>query len=171
MDVNPNPAHEALVSLESYLDEFLLITQNVDDLHSRAGSGKLIHMHGELRKLRCEMCGEIIDAMDDEHLQDQYVKCVQCKNERLRPHIVCSHEMPLRMDEIYDAVGNVMSSSLSEPVDMHIPYRIVVYRQRYRCPLLGTNLDPPENVILFDEFHQGLAGELVPALVTKWMSE
>ena len=51
LEVVPNPAHDALVVLEQYLDEFLLITQNVDDLHSRAGSMELIHMHGELSKL------------------------------------------------------------------------------------------------------------------------
>ena len=104
LDVVPNCAHQALVSLENYLDEFLLITQNVDDLHSRAGSKKLIHIHGELRKLRCETCGQVIDAMNDEHLQNQYVECTQCTNKRLRPHIVWFHEMPFRMEEIYDAV-------------------------------------------------------------------
>ena len=105
LDVVPNSAHKALVSLENYLDEFLLITQNVDDLHSRAGSKKLIHIHGELRKLRCETCGQVIDAMNDEHLQNQYVECTQCTNKRLRPHIVWFNEIPFRMDEIYAAVG------------------------------------------------------------------
>ncbi len=172
LDVNPNSAHEALVSLESYLDEFLLITQNVDDLHSRAGSEKLIHMHGELRKLRCEMCGEIIDAMDDEHLQDQYVKCVQCANERLRPHIVWFHEMPLRMDEIYDAVGECdVFIAIGTSGHVYPAAGLLSIAKDTGAHCIGINLDPPENIILFDEFHQGLAGELVPALVTKWMSE
>ena len=172
LDVNPNSAHEALVSLESYLDEFLLITQNVDDLHSRAGSEKLIHMHGELRKLRCEMCGEIIDAMDDEYLQDQYVKCVQCANERLRPHIVWFHEMPLRMDEIYDAVGECdVFIAIGTSGHVYPAAGLLSIAKDTGAHCIGINLDPPENVILFDEFHQGLAGELVPALVTKWMSE
>ncbi|MEC7042226.1 MAG: NAD-dependent deacylase [Candidatus Thermoplasmatota archaeon] len=172
LDVNPNSAHEALVSLESYLDEFLLITQNVDDLHSRAGSERLIHMHGELRKLRCEMCGEIIDAMDDEHLQDQYVKCVQCTNERLRPHIVWFHEMPLRMDEIYDAVGECdVFIAIGTSGHVYPAAGLLSIAKDTGAHCIGINLDPPENVILFDEFHQGLAGELVPALVTKWMSE
>ena len=53
-EISPNPAHLALVKLEDYLqDHFLLITQNVDDLHERAGSQRLIHMHGELLKVRC----------------------------------------------------------------------------------------------------------------------
>ena len=65
LEVMPNPAHEALVVLENYLEEFVLITQNVDDLHTKAGSEKLIHMHGELCKLRCEICGEVVIAMDE----------------------------------------------------------------------------------------------------------
>ena len=172
LDVNPNSAHEALVSLESYLDEFLLITQNVDDLHSRAGSEKLIHMHGELRKLRCEMCGEIIDAMDDEHLQDQYVECVQCANKRLRPHIVWFHEMPLRMDEIYDAVGECdVFIAIGTSGHVYPAAGLLSVAKDTGAHCIGINLDPPENVILFDEFHQGLAGELVPALIAKWMGE
>ena len=59
-EVKPNPAHDALNELEQYLgDNFLLITQNVDNLHRRAGSNNLIHMHGELALLRCENCHEI----------------------------------------------------------------------------------------------------------------
>ena len=172
LDVNPNPAHEALVSLESYLDEFLLITQNVDDLHSRAGSEKLIYMHGELCKLRCEMCGEIIDAMDDEHLQDQYVECVRCANKRLRPHIVWFHEMPLRMDEIYDAVGECdVFIAIGTSGHVYPAAGLLSVAKDTGAHCIGINLDPPENVILFDEFHQGLAGELVPALIAKWMGE
>ena len=172
LDVNPNPAHEALVSLESYLDEFLLITQNVDDLHSRAGSEKLIYMHGELCKLRCEMCGEIIDAMDDEHLQNQYVECVQCANKRLRPHIVWFHEMPLRMDEIYDAVGECdVFIAIGTSGHVYPAAGLLSVAKDIGAHCIGINLDPPENVILFDEFHQGLAGELVPALIAKWMGE
>ena len=53
-DVEPNPGHTALTKLEEYLDDMLLVTQNVDNLHDRAGSKNLIHIHGELEKLRCE---------------------------------------------------------------------------------------------------------------------
>ena len=80
LEVVSNPAHEALVELETYLGEnLLLITQNVDDLHTRAGSENLIHMHGELRKLRCESCEVVIEAMEDVHLQDEFVDCSECE--------------------------------------------------------------------------------------------
>ena len=170
LNVNPNPAHKALVSLESYLHEFLLITQNVDDLHSRAGSKKLIHIHGELRKLRCEMCGEIVNAMDGEHLQDQYVECVQCENKRLRPHIVWFGEMPFKMNEIYHAVGDCdVFIAIGTSGHVYPAAGLLSIAKDVGAHCIGINLDPPENVVLFDEFHQGQAGELVPVLVSEWM--
>ena len=170
LNVNPNPAHKALVSLESYLHEFLLITQNVDDLHSRAGSKKLIHIHGELRKLRCEMCGEIVNAMDGEHLQDQYVECVQCENKRLRPHIVWFGEMPFKMNEIYHAVGDCdVFIAIGTSGHVYPAAGLLAIAKDVGAHCIGINLDPPENVVLFDEFHQGQAGELVPVLVSEWM--
>ena len=58
--VEPNPAHVALAELERrHAGEVLVVTQNVDDLHERAGTGNLIHMHGELLKIRCESCGTV----------------------------------------------------------------------------------------------------------------
>ena len=172
LDVVPNSAHNALVSLENYLDEFLLITQNVDDLHSRAGSKKLIHIHGELRKLRCETCGQVIEAMNDEHLQNQYVECTQCTDKKLRPHIVWFHEMPFQMDEIYDAVGKCdVFIAIGTSGHVYPAAGLLSVAKDVGAYCIGINLDPPENVSLFDEFHQGLAGELVPALISKWLNE
>lgn len=172
LNVVPNSAHHALVSLENYLDEFLLITQNVDDLHSRAGSEKLIYIHGELRKLRCETCGQIIDAMNEEHLQDRYVECTQCSNKKLRPHIVWFHEMPFRMDEIYHAVrGCDVFVAIGTSGHVYPAAGLLSVAKDVGSHCIGINLDPPENVALFDEFHQGLAGELVPALISKWTGE
>jgi len=172
LDVVPNSAHDALVLLENYLDEFLLITQNVDDLHSRAGSKKLIHIHGELRKLRCETCGQVIEAMNDEHLQNQYVECTQCTDKKLRPHIVWFHEMPFQMDEIYDAVGKCdVFIAIGTSGYVYPAAGLLSVAKDVGAYCIGINLDPPENVSLFDEFHQGLAGELVPALISKWLNE
>lgn len=59
-EVQPNAAHQALASLEqAFPGEFLLVTQNIDDLHERAGSVNLIHMHGELNKVRCLITGNV----------------------------------------------------------------------------------------------------------------
>lgn len=82
-DVAPNRGHEALVELEKTFD-VQVITQNVDDLHERAGSKKVMHLHGELRKVRCERChNKIYDWPGDLHTGDT------CDlGHQLRPHIV-----------------------------------------------------------------------------------
>ena len=88
-EVGPNPAHEALAKLESELDDFTLITQNVDDLHERGGNHSIIHMHGRLETLRCEKSGQIEVRMADEDLVDDFLSCNCCaESSRVRPDIV-----------------------------------------------------------------------------------
>jgi NAD-dependent deacetylase len=100
-EAQPNPGHIALANLEEELgDRFVLCTQNVDDLHERAGSKRLIHMHGELVKSRCEAeCGAepVIDRRTYRSL-DEVGRC-GC-GAKLRPHIVFFGEIPLEMDRI-----------------------------------------------------------------------
>lgn len=94
--VRPNAAHHALVRLEEALgDDFLLVTQNVDDLHDRAGSHRLLHMHGQLNKVRNGM-GDILDWEGD---IDPLSRCPITQTP-LRPHVVWFGEMPLHMGEI-----------------------------------------------------------------------
>ena len=172
LEVEPNAAHEALVELEKYLDEFLLITQNVDNLHSRAGSEKLIHMHGELEKLRCEECGVVVTAMDENHLRDAFVGCHKCRHERLRPHIVWFHEMPLRMREIDVAVGDCdVFIAIGTSGHVYPAAGLLGLAQACGAHCIGINLDPPQNVDLFDEFHQGKAGDILPNMVRKWTGQ
>jgi NAD-dependent deacetylase len=101
--VQPNAAHAALARLErEWPGEFLLVTQNVDDLHERAGSERLLHMHGEIRKLRCAACGDVIRHEDDAGPE---LACRACGvTGRMRPDIVWFGEMPYGMEEIYAAV-------------------------------------------------------------------
>lgn len=103
-DAKPNAAHLALAELErEWLKrggDFLLVTQNVDDLHEQAGSQRLIHMHGELNKMRCEHCGYVHDAFDEITTD---LPCLNCREAGgLRPHIVWFGEMPMQMDLIFD---------------------------------------------------------------------
>src|SRR6202789_2942833 len=98
---HPNPAHLALAELERKLGaRFFLCTQNVDDLHERAGSVRLVHMHGELAKSRCEWeCGRApVQDMAVYKTLSEVGRCV-CSG-RLRPHIVFFGEIPLEMDRI-----------------------------------------------------------------------
>lgn len=172
LDVEPNPAHHALVKLEQHVgEEFLLITQNVDDLHSRAGSQNLIHMHGELRKLRCEECAGVFEMMEEGHLTGDYVACPDCGRDRLRPHIVWFHEMPFQLEEIFQAVENCdifMTIGTSGHVS---PASDLIYLAGSRgATCVGINLDKPMNFDGHDEFHQGKAGEILPDLVEGWLA-
>ena len=99
-EVEPNPGHTALTTLEDHLDDMLLVTQNVDNLHERAGSKNLIHIHGELEKLRCEECHHVEVMMEPQDLGTSFVSCPVCTNTMMRPHIVWFHEMPMQMAEI-----------------------------------------------------------------------
>lgn len=103
-EIAPNPAHLALAELERMLgDNFLLITQNIDNLHERAGNRRIIHMHGELLKVRCSQSGQILEWRDDVTEAD---RCHCCQFPAvLRPHVVWFGEMPLGMDDIYHALA------------------------------------------------------------------
>ncbi len=100
--VAPNAAHQALAALERAWEgrgNFLLVTQNVDDLHERAGSKKLRHIHGELRKLRCAGCDDVIAHTEDAGVA---LGCAACgKTGMMRPEVVWFGEMPYHMEEIY----------------------------------------------------------------------
>lgn len=95
-ETEPNKAHQFLAGFEEQFTtnggDFLLVTQNVDDLHDRAGSNNLIHMHGELLKSRCTTNGKIRECREDITDTDW------------RPHIVWFGEMPLEMERIYRAI-------------------------------------------------------------------
>ena len=100
----PNAAHIALAKLEEKLgDDFLLITQNVDDLHERAGSKRVLHMHGYLKKLRCEKNEDhVFDFTGEETMETQCPICGAMS----RPHIVWFGEIPLYMERIERALQN-----------------------------------------------------------------
>jgi NAD-dependent deacetylase len=106
IEAEPNPAHYALARLEAGLRErggnLFLCTQSIDDLHERAGSQRVTHMHGELLKARCVACEAITPWHED---LDVDTSCPSCgRVGGLRPHVVWFGEMPLFMDRIYDAL-------------------------------------------------------------------
>ena len=100
--VQPNAAHLALAKLEEIWEgHFLLVTQNVDNLHRRAGSKNLLHMHGRLDRIFCQFCQEKVEWTED--LLTQH-PCSSCGRLGMRPDIVWFGEMPYHMDEIYEAL-------------------------------------------------------------------
>ncbi len=102
-EIKPNPAHTALAKFEhEFNGSFLLVTQNVDNLHERAGSQNLLHMHGELLKMRCLNSEMVYDLRQDLNLD---LECKCCRSPgNLRPHIVWFGEMPFHMNEINTAL-------------------------------------------------------------------
>lgn len=105
-EVRPNAAHEALATLErvwATRGDFLLVTQNVDDLHERAGSQNLLHMHGELRKLRCAACNAVAQWAEDAGTDTE---CPACRHKgAMRPDIVWFGEMPYYMEPVFAALA------------------------------------------------------------------
>jgi NAD-dependent deacetylase len=163
--IQPNAAHHALARLErAWPGGVLLVTQNIDDLHERAGSSHLIHMHGELRKVRCERCGEVLAWHDDVH---SVTPCPHCTYPALRPHVVWFGEMPLDMDHIYDAL-DACALFVSIGTSGHVyPAAGFVHavRQRGQAHTVELNLDPSEGASLFAEAIYGPASAVVPDFV------
>ncbi len=166
--VSPNPAHEALVRFEARLSAvalpFLLVTQNVDDLHERAGS-PTIHMHGELTKVRCEACGTVVPDEARFH-PDAPVPCPRCGHEWLRPDVVWFGEMPAHLDLIYDRLASVTHFlALGTSGLVHPAASFLAEARGAGARTFIQSLDPPANLHPRDEFRPGRAALVVPGLL------
>ncbi|MEE9479284.1 MAG: Sir2 family NAD+-dependent deacetylase [Kiloniellales bacterium] len=166
--VEPNAAHLALARLErDWPGETLLVTQNIDNLHERAGSKILIHMHGELLKARCEGCGAVMAWHQD---MEMTTPCPGCEAAGgLRVHVVWFGEMPFETDRIYQALGSCdlfVSIGTSGSV-----YPAAGFVQEARlngiARTVELNLEPSEGITLFHEAAHGPATEVVPAFVDR----
>lgn len=167
--VQPNAAHQALARLErAWGGSFLLVTQNVDDLHDRAGSQHLLHMHGELRKGRCLGCGLVHEWPWD---LDHSSHCPTCEVGRLRPHIVWFGELPLDMDRIYDAVERC-DLFVAIGTSGHVyPAAGLVQAVAPGARTVELNLEPSRVASAFQEARTGRATDLVPAFVEELLGE
>ncbi|MBF0561455.1 MAG: NAD-dependent protein deacylase [Alphaproteobacteria bacterium] len=166
--VAPNAAHLALARLEQeWPGEVLIVTQNIDDLHERAGSTRLIHMHGELLKARCQSCEAIRVWTERLTAEDACPACGQ--SGQLRPHIVWFGEMPLAMDEIYEALGECgLFVSIGTSGSVYPAAGFVSHvRGRDTTHTVELNLEPSQGASRFTEKLYGPASELVPAFVER----
>jgi len=162
--VVPNEAHRALAALEDVIrDHLLVVTQNVDDLHERAGSRNLVHMHGELRRALCAVCGSRPEWTGD--LVDR-PPCPVCGERMLRPDVVWFGEMPYGLDRIEQAVvacDVFVSIGTSGAVYPAAGY--VALAAAFGARTVELNLEPTDAAVPFDEVRTGRAGEVVPAWV------
>ncbi|MDL2314544.1 NAD-dependent deacylase, partial [Desulfovibrio sp. OttesenSCG-928-C14] len=163
--MRPNAAHLALARLEreSALP-VLVVTQNVDNLHERAGTQKLLHMHGELLKARCNACRGVMQWEEDLTRQDSCPKCQSAG--KLRPHIVWFEEMPLYMDEIERALGQCrIFASIGTSGNVYPAAGFSRAARQSGAHLVELNLEPSLVAGVFHEGRYGKAGEVVPAWV------
>lgn len=165
--VEPNAGHRALARLEQlWPGDFLLVTQNIDDLHERAGSTKLIHMHGELLKARCEQCGAVHRHTEDLSLT---TPCPGCAGEGgMRPHVVWFGEMPFEMERIEAALDRCgLFVSIGTSGNVYPAAGFVQQALMRRAHTVELNLEPSEGASLFRERRYGPASEIVPAFVER----
>lgn len=165
--VRPNPAHLALARLErDWPGEVLVVTQNIDDLHERAGSTNLVHMHGELLKARCAACGDVAACRGDLSVAE---RCPVCgASHGLRPHVVWFGEMPFEMERIEAALarcGTFVSIGTSGNVYPAAGFALQV--RRGGAHTVELNLEPSEGADLFREADYGPASRIVPAWVER----
>ncbi|WAP70281.1 NAD-dependent deacylase [Jiella pelagia] len=165
LGVAPNPAHYALARLErEYPGDVTLVTQNIDDLHERAGSQAVIHMHGELSLSLCVHCGAKAKAESDLSLA---LACTACGTAgSLRPDVVWFGEMPYRMNEIYEKLMDAdLFVSIGTSGAVYPAAGFVAEARTAGIRSLELNLEPSDGTFLFDEARHGPASKLVPAFV------
>jgi NAD-dependent deacetylase len=162
----PNAAHHALARLErEHAGEVTVVTQNVDDLHERAGSRNVIHMHGTHMRGLCAACGHRWDAPEVLWHTDP---CPACARPATRPDVVWFGEMPYHMDDIQALLSRAdlfVSVGTSGTVQ---PAAGFVRRARDAgARTLELNLEPSARAGLFDEARHGQASTVVP----QWVAE
>lgn len=166
MAADPNAGHIALAAAEQRIgDRFYLCTQNVDDLHERAGSCRIHHMHGTLFQSRCVRCAV---PFPDKALYDSagdLPRCTEC-GERVRPHVVWFGEVPLGMDDIYrelDRATVVLVVGTSGSVYPAAGFVSIANQRGIRTVYVGP--EEPLNAEAFDEIVLGTAAEVLPRLL------
>jgi NAD-dependent deacetylase len=171
-EAKPNAAHIALAELSATWEgKMFLVTQNVDDLHERAGLAQgLFHMHGELKKARCTASEEVVEWHDDMTTQ---TICACCnKPGRMRPHIVWFGEMPLHMDLIYKLLADCdLFISIGTSGNVYPAAGFVQQvRMHGRGHTVELNMEPSRGHSLFHEKIYGPATKIVPEYVKRLLN-
>ncbi|WP_207462732.1 NAD-dependent deacylase [Azospirillum sp. SYSU D00513] len=163
--VQPNAAHAALAELErAWPGDLLLVTQNIDDLHERAGSKKLIHMHGELLKAVCLFCRTVMECRSDLSLEQA---CPHCgRRNGLRPDVVWFGEMPYEMERIQGELAACdLFVSIGTSGNIYPAAGFVAEARAAGALTVELNLEPSSGASQFREAIHGPATEVVPAFV------
>jgi NAD-dependent deacetylase len=169
-EVEPNAAHIALARLDAeWPGELLIVTQNVDDLHERAGARRLLHMHGELRKGWCLRCNE---RFGWDGPMGEGAACPSGETVGMvRPDIVWFGEMPYEMDRIDAALMKAdLFVSIGTSGAVYPAAGFVQTARYHRADTLEINLDLSQGSLFFEDRRFGRASELVPAWVDEMLA-
>jgi len=163
--VAPNAGHYALVEMEKFYPDFTLITQNVDGLHRRAGSQKVLEVHGNITKNKCFECGEPFEG--EINLESGGMPLCECGG-RVRPDVVWFGEMlPERaLSDAFDASSRAeLFFSIGTSALVHPAAAMPLTARRHQAYLVEINLEPTPLTEYADFAVQGKAGEILPQLV------
>lgn len=165
-----NAAHEALGKLQrEHQGNVTLVTQNVDGLHEKGGVTDVLHMHGELGKIRCNHCETVRESWDELSLN---LACTHCqKTGGMRPHVVWFGEMPFFMDEIMMKLADAdIFISIGTSGAVYPAAGFVAAAREYGAHTVELNLEPSDGAHYFAESHYGPATQVVPTYVEKLLN-
>ena len=170
-DVKPNTAHFALAKLEAEFDgEFLLVTQNIDNLHEQSGSKNVIHMHGELLKVRCPNTNQAIEWKENLS-EDDLCHCCQYPT-NLRPHVVWFGEMPLGLDRIYHDLSQAdLFIAIGTSGSVYPAAGFVEEAKTVAADTIEINIEESDYQSHFEYKITGKATEKLPELVNEILSQ
>lgn len=160
----PNAGHIALAQLEAELDgEVLIVTQNVDSLHEKAGSKSVIHMHGALSGALCHGCEHRWEAPP---VMSPHDPCPRCGAASTRPDIVWFGEIPYAMEQISAALSQAdVFVSIGTSGEVYPAANFVAEADHYGAHTVELNLEPSAGASRFAETQFGLASQIVPEWV------
>ncbi|MBI1366121.1 MAG: NAD-dependent protein deacylase [Alphaproteobacteria bacterium] len=170
----PNAAHFALAELERRLEDrggaLWIVTQNVDDLHERAGSRNVLHMHGELSRARCGSCGDSRPWTDD---LDVRTKCPSCAaTGAMRPDVVWFGEVPMYLEETAAILSRSQQFvSIGTSGVVYPAAGLAAEARALGIPCTELNLEPSENARVFTRRRYGKASEIVPQWAREILAE
>lgn len=161
--VRPNAAHEALAKLEaSWPGDLLLVTQNIDDLHERAGSRRVLHLHGELLRARCAACGDTPPCRGDITAQSRCAACA--RSGVMRPDVVWFGEMPYQLERIYEELSACeLFAAIGTSGNVYPAAQFVTQARGAGAHTVELNLEASEGTRFFAEHRHGPATRVVPA--------
>lgn len=169
LDAEPNAAHLAIARLEATLGEAVtVVTQNIDNLHERAGSRRVIHMHGEIMRALCASCGHSWDAPP---VMGPDTACPHCGSHTARPDVVWFGEIPYDMANIGVLLSQAdLFVALGTSGTVYPAAGFAAEAKAHGARTLELNLEASDATPLFDEFRLGNATQIVPEWVTEILS-